>query len=392
MATVTLNKQQLVIAQMCTPDPDDYLPDTATRFAVRMGITAHQATVYCEVGLFLQRFPRVAEQLWIGAFSWQLVRKIHDDLAAVSDEHVEEVDAAAAEALKPTRENQAIPARYTVHYKLKKLVRKLDAAAEPLDEGEQPRGTPALDPSEKPVLDIDRRADDHITFRVMLPMLDGVELEKILNNVAAKEKCTLGEALMKVVRGQASAEVVLNLYRNVAHEGEELFAEGSWLSEMASEEWMAKVTHLAAPGYAENNGYAAGADITSAVVGRDGTCRAPGCTQPAYRCDKDHVQRYDHDNPEEGGPTSSANMHLLCRFHHKQKTAGVWDVELHSDGTEVWTSHGDGHTVITTPNGPLGRETFKHRAVRKARVVRRHNEDLGEGRGRKGKGDSDENR
>ena len=44
--------------------------------------------------------------------------------------------------------------------------------------------------------------------------------------------------------------------------------------------------------------------------------------------------------------------------------SGARDITLHSDVTETWTSYGDGHTLVTAPNGPLGRETFRHRAVR----------------------------
>ena len=31
--------------------------------------------------------------------------------------------------------------------------------------------------------------------------------------------------------------------------------------------------------------------------------------------------------------------------------------------------HGDGHTVMTAPNGPLGRETFAQRAANRRRVA-----------------------
>ncbi|MGJ4133426.1 hypothetical protein ACN4D7_00325 [Corynebacterium macclintockiae] len=71
-----------------------------------------------------------------------------------------------------------------------------------------------------------------------------------------------------------------------------------------------------------------------------------------------------------------SNMHLLCRTHHRLKTAGTWDVALHADGTEVWTSHGDGHQVVTMPDGPLARENFAERGVRKARVVRQLNAEI----------------
>lgn len=69
-----------------------------------------------------------------------------------------------------------------------------------------------------------------------------------------------------------------------------------------------------------------------------------------------------------------SNLHCLCAKHHNAKTTGAWDVTINPDGEETWTSFGDGHTVITTPNGPLGRITFRHRAVKRARKVVEHNQ------------------
>lgn len=77
--------------------------------------------------------------------------------------------------------------------------------------------------------------------------------------------------------------------------------------------------------------------------------------------------------PWKGGPTATANLHCLCSKHHNVKTTGARDVTLHPDGTETWTSLGDGHTVMTAPNGPLGRETFRHRAVRRTTALAEYN-------------------
>lgn len=110
------------------------------------------------------------------------------------------------------------------------------------------------------------------------------------------------------------------------------------------------------------------------MIGRDEHCRFPGCDVPAERCDLDHVHRWDHEAPHGGASeTSTANLHCLCRKHHRMKTTGQWDVSLHPDGTETWTSHGDGHTVTTEPGGVLGRETFQHFAVRRTRNLENYN-------------------
>ena len=48
-----------------------------------------------------------------------------------------------------------------------------------------------------------------------------------------------------------------------------------------------------------------------AVIVRDGHCRFPGCDRPHTWCDAHHVAHWAN-----GGPTSVANLLLMCRRHH----------------------------------------------------------------------------
>ena len=50
---------------------------------------------------------------------------------------------------------------------------------------------------------------------------------------------------------------------------------------------------------------------------RDGTCRAPGCSVAAERCDADHHVPWPH------GETTAENLQMLCRRHHRMKSHGV---------------------------------------------------------------------
>jgi hypothetical protein len=65
-------------------------------------------------------------------------------------------------------------------------------------------------------------------------------------------------------------------------------------------------------------------------------CVFPHCTQPAARCDTNHVTPYTA-----GGTTCSDNTAPLCRRHHRAKTHSAWDYSVLSRGTYLWT----------TPNG-----------------------------------------
>jgi hypothetical protein len=74
---------------------------------------------------------------------------------------------------------------------------------------------------------------------------------------------------------------------------------------------------------------------------RDRTCRFPGCTQPARRCDIDHRKPWPH------GPTSDTNCQCLCRRHHRAKHEGGWQVTA-KPGWLEWTSP-LGYTHRVTP-------------------------------------------
>jgi hypothetical protein len=70
---------------------------------------------------------------------------------------------------------------------------------------------------------------------------------------------------------------------------------------------------------------------------RDGRCRFPGCNRPAAHCDLDHRDPFAPNNPT-GGRTTAANLHALCRHHHRLKHRGGWTIRRNPDGTATWTS------------------------------------------------------
>lgn len=112
---------------------------------------------------------------------------------------------------------------------------------------------------------------------------------------------------------------------------------------------------------------------------RDLTCRFPGCTVPAERCDIDHTQPFDHDDPAAGGWTVPWNLGCYCREHHRHKTFDEgWRDEQLADGTIFWTSP-SGKALRTTPGGvalfpglakPRSVEERKRVAAARARLHR----------------------
>ncbi|KRE99741.1 hypothetical protein ASG88_14165 [Nocardioides sp. Soil777] len=106
----------------------------------------------------------------------------------------------------------------------------------------------------------------------------------------------------------------------------------------------------------ECQGYRPTPEIREHVIVRDGTCVFPWCGRNARLCDLDHVVPYDHDHPEDGGPTATDNLAPLCRRHHRLKTRGRWRYEMTEPGVFVWASP-LGHTYLRDHTGsrPLGR-------------------------------------
>ena len=77
--------------------------------------------------------------------------------------------------------------------------------------------------------------------------------------------------------------------------------------------------------------------LRTAVIQRDQHCQFPGCTQPPSVCEVHHLIPW-----AKGGPTSLANLRLLCRFHHL--------IAIHRWGWKI-TCHPDGTRTATAPDG-----------------------------------------
>lgn len=82
------------------------------------------------------------------------------------------------------------------------------------------------------------------------------------------------------------------------------------------------------------------------VQARDRTCRAPGCQAPARQADVDHTRDWQH-----GGATTTDNLGLLCRHHHRLKHHPGWKLRQPRSGVFVWTSR-LGHQYLVTPDPP----------------------------------------
>ena len=96
--------------------------------------------------------------------------------------------------------------------------------------------------------------------------------------------------------------------------------------------------------------YRPSAPMTRFLRCRDLTCRWPGCSVPAERCDIDHTV------PHPVGPTHPSNCKLYCRTHHLIKTffsgPDGWRERQLPDGTMIFVSP-SGRRYTTKPQGAL---------------------------------------
>jgi Tfp pilus assembly protein FimT len=90
------------------------------------------------------------------------------------------------------------------------------------------------------------------------------------------------------------------------------------------------------------------APLKNFIAARDGTCRSPGCGQPAARSQLDHIEPYPT------GPSNTHNTHSLCKRDHDSKTAGDFRVIEHdSSGRMSWRTR-DGQQGVLGPRPYLG--------------------------------------
>jgi hypothetical protein len=90
-------------------------------------------------------------------------------------------------------------------------------------------------------------------------------------------------------------------------------------------------------------GYRPGRKLRHLVTARNATCTAPGCGQPAARCDLDHTTPWHL-----GGLTCPCNIFPLCRHHHRVKQAQGWWLDSPEPGVLIWRTPA-GRTYTTTP-------------------------------------------
>ncbi|TYQ00527.1 UNVERIFIED_ORG: uncharacterized protein DUF222, partial [Nocardia globerula] len=83
-----------------------------------------------------------------------------------------------------------------------------------------------------------------------------------------------------------------------------------------------------------------------------GSCQWPHCDVPAWNCDLDHNDPFNHTDPAQGGKTVASNLSAFCRNHHRLKHSGKWQLNPNPDRSITLTSQ-TGHCYRTRDAGLL---------------------------------------
>ena len=126
----------------------------------------------------------------------------------------------------------------------------------------------------------------------------------------------------------APCEVPGHGWVTAEHARQIMLNEGSTWRHLAVDADTGAAVHL------ETHAYRPTPAMRAHVEAVDGTCRAPGCTVPAARCD------LDHDIPWPHGPTEVTNLTSKHRPHHNLHTNGHWLVRRDGDRVRWRTKAG----------------------------------------------------
>jgi hypothetical protein len=384
-----------------TLEPDEEARDTVdwTTYAARLtrstAMTQAHITRHLDALVTLDQLPKLralVEATWVLDMHYL---SVIDRAAArapgrlMDDPYFwETLDDALVTRLTPTRNRQLLPRPGTVAKVVDSTIATLQTAEDssprrPVPEPEAPErdaaevqgdnddgeDTPAgpqpcLDPAELmrslPPLNglppaelwIDTEDDGVMRFELSVDQATGALIHDAIWQVAKTAYVSQARAMVMLMLGQVNTSVTTHLYTAKDVAGAPVFHPlAGVLTEQAANRLLAVAgceRDMDTASTAYTQAYTPTAAIRAYLVGRDWVCRWPGCARPAVTADADH--RVNHD---EGGPTTPANMVMLCRHHHNRKTDGQATYLLDPVTGDMFWLFADGSWAVDHAEGPL---------------------------------------
>ena len=88
-------------------------------------------------------------------------------------------------------------------------------------------------------------------------------------------------------------------------------------------------------------------------------CSVPWCAVPARVCEKDHIEPFNHKDPENGGLTVVENLHPLCKRHHQLKTQKRLRVDRMDDGSLACVFPRIGAMLVYPPESRINQHQYE---------------------------------
>lgn len=423
-----INRLHLLVASELAPPEDGDVEAHVAYWSSALGLSRSDVSRYMDIGHMLARLPLVADECERrGHLPMSHLAMLGRHTRPVADVSLEVVDRELLGVVKPKVDGEVLRGVRAVAIRVQRVLDDCAPEARPRDvdvvgpeadralAGQVRAAVAAVEDFEGSVgsdaealrasaadyfgdrmsvresFSVDDRDSTGMTvLTAVLERHHAVEALAVVDAVAAEMKCGRAKALMHALRGACDVEVNLDLLRVLQPDADgspvetPVWLKGAgWLSPLASEVWMRRVSSLRVLGESEVEGYRPSPSQRAFVQARDGVCSFPGCDVPAEKCDIDHIVEFEHRNgdeeagqPTQAGSTGTENLHCLCRRHHNLKTAGLYRVVRRDDGVEEWT-------MLSRDEGPFarsdkahtghGRYTFESQTVKKRQALADHN-------------------
>ena len=300
-----------------------------------LGISYSKLLGFLRAHFRMRQLPLVTQvqgQHWI--LDLTKLRIIDRELTRLEDnpDHLEAIDAALADFLTPTTPNQTVP----TDADLRRFIRTfIDTHLRPEDKEQQP----------EPRLRINYNPDNTTTLSLTCDSATATIIARHIDAYTNQTTTTAAQALIDLILEDTHTSVAINTFTTNEKANLVFHPGAGWINLNHAPTDNTFIRRLLAD---EADSYTPSTDIRAYTQGRDATCRWPGCTVPATRCQLDHRIEYHL-----GGPTSPDNLVNLCQHHHNIKT----DRRIHYildpiTGTIAWL-HRDGTYQLDHPTGPL---------------------------------------
>ena len=235
----------------------------------------------------------------------------------------------------PTRMNQPLPTRTTITRRLREFIAELDSKVAYNEQKREKREK--KDPPPPGECEISFQEAMAGTGTAGLTMVgDNATIaatKASIDDTARAHGLTQSDAALKLLNGEITPApgAKIYAYTPLTEDGSlnsaapAYFPGFGWTTAPGTEMFnhmlssadknSVKVVNLDDAATRTVNSYSPPEDIKAYVRGRDGTCRFPGCTVSAWKCQIDHRVPFDL-----GGETTASNLFSLCAHHHNMKT------------------------------------------------------------------------